>query len=345
MKRKVGVIGAGVIGLPTAVNIIENIPDVEVTLISEKFSPDTTGDGSAGWWEPYLIGDNPPLKMKRWGKATWDHLTALLRSEIGADIGIQLVAGYNLFKTFQQAPDWKDEVLGFRQVSRDELLQIFPADTGFNYGWAFTSLVTECSKYLPWLMKRFQKQGGRVQQRRVKTIGELVAEYDVVVNCTGVASYDLVNDKKVIPYKGQLIKVEPNGYIPIVFGYEPGDKDAKQYIIPRSDFVVLGGTADAGRWDTDIDPKDGSEIYKRCCKLMPSLKSAKIIGEWAGLRPGRSLVRLEREDMKFGPHTIPVVHNYGHGGSGVTLHWGCAQDATELVRECLQERQKIQSKL
>src|SRR5712671_4117939 len=48
----------------------------------------------------------------------------------------------------------------------------------------------------------------------------------------------------------------------------------------------------------------------------------------AGLRPYRDQTfRLESEnvDGKF------VVHNYGHGGAGITLSWGCAHEIVDLV--------------
>jgi D-amino-acid oxidase len=38
--------------------------------------------------------------------------------------------------------------------------------------------------------------------------------------------------------------------------------------------------------------------------------------------------------MAQGP---PRVHNYGHGGSGVTLSWGCAEDTLALVRQAVEE--------
>jgi D-amino-acid oxidase len=55
-----------------------------------------------------------------------------------------------------------------------------------------------------------------------------------------------------------------------------------------------------------------------------------VLEHKVGLRPGRPEIRLERED---GP--IPRIHNYGHGGSGITLSWGCAEETLRLVQEAL----------
>lgn len=62
--RKVAIVGAGVVGLSCAVKIAESDANVEVFLLSDKFSPDTTGDGSAGLWGPYLIGNTSSDKIK-----------------------------------------------------------------------------------------------------------------------------------------------------------------------------------------------------------------------------------------------------------------------------------------
>ena len=61
---KVCVIGAGVIGLSSALRIIEQHPEVEVTVIADKFSPATTTDVSGGFWEPHLLGDTPQEKIR-----------------------------------------------------------------------------------------------------------------------------------------------------------------------------------------------------------------------------------------------------------------------------------------
>lgn len=62
---KVAIIGAGVIGTTTALRIFETFGNfISVTVFSEKISPNTTGDISAGLWGPYLLLDTPKHKIK-----------------------------------------------------------------------------------------------------------------------------------------------------------------------------------------------------------------------------------------------------------------------------------------
>src|ERR687894_105915 len=115
------------------------------------------------------------------------------------------------------------------------------------------------------------------------------------------------------------------------FFLDEDDPEGVTYVVPRSADCVLGGTAEEGAWETDPDPAVAADILRRCAALEPRLAGAEVIEHKVGLRPGRPEVRLERED-KSG---IPLVHNYGHGGSGVTLSWGCAGEASALVADAL----------
>ena len=56
----------------------------------------------------------------------------------------------------------------------------------------------------------------------------------------------------------------------------------------------------------------------------------RVIREIVGLRPFRPegyVVEAQRVGTKL------LIHNYGHGGAGITLSWGTAQQAVELARE------------
>jgi D-amino-acid oxidase len=77
-------------------------------------------------------------------------------------------------------------------------------------------------------------------------------------------------------------------------------------------------------------------MYERCVHALPSLGRLEIDPAQpirVGLRPCRTRnVRLEHEP---GTRTI---HNYGHGGSGVTLSWGCAREVADIADALLAER-------
>lgn len=70
--------------------------------------------------------------------------------------------------------------------------------------------------------------------------------------------------------------------------------------------------------------------------MYPALKNAPVIREWVGQRPGRPIIRLELSNQQTdNGKNLAVIHNYGHGGSGVTLCWGCASEVRTLVQSTL----------
>ena len=112
------------------------------------------------------------------------------------------------------------------------------------------------------------------------------------------------------------------------------------FIVPRGeDLLVLGGLVEPREWRTDLTLESYRplcEMRRRCEEFLPALRGARLYEERpvrVGLRPARpGNVRLERE-----PGTR-IVHNVGHGGSGVTFSWGCAEEAADLLDMMLKER-------
>lgn len=104
--------------------------------------------------------------------------------------------------------------------------------------------------------------------------------------------------------------------------------DSRAYLHPRTEDCILGGTLEVGEWDTTPDPDTTAAILARCADIVPALAGAKVIESIVGLRPGRSEIRLEVDESLL---PVPVVHNYGHGGSGITVGRGCAAEAAGLV--------------
>ena len=64
MMRSVCVVGAGVVGLSTALCVLDKYPYLKVTIIADKFTPNTTGDGTGGFWQPYMMADTPVHKLR-----------------------------------------------------------------------------------------------------------------------------------------------------------------------------------------------------------------------------------------------------------------------------------------
>ena len=91
---------------------------------------------------------------------------------------------------------------------------------------------------------------------------------------------------------------------------------------------MLGGTVAEGEWDTAPWPAVAERILRDCAAVDPRVLGADVLAHRVGLRPSRTEVRLEAEPLDGGR---VLWHNYGHGGGGVTVSWGCARELTAAV--------------
>jgi D-amino-acid oxidase len=316
-RADVILVGCGVIGLTAAVRMRE--AGLDVRIVTAALPLETTSSVAAALWYPYKA--YPEDRVLAWGGRTFEVFEELSRVP---ESGVRMREGVELWRESVPDPWWASAVPGVRRCTEDEL------PPGYSDGHTLVAPVVEMPIYLRYLLDRFIGFGGHVEHRAVTSLEE-AGEGRVVVNCAGLGARELVGDTSMEPIRGQIVRVRNPGLERFMLDEE--NPEGITYVIPRSEDCILGGTAEEGEWDTEPDPKVAADILRRCAALEPRLAGAEVLEHKAGLRPGRPEIRLEREDVAHGP---PRIHNYGHGGSGVTLSWGCAEETLRLVRQALE---------
>jgi D-amino-acid oxidase len=323
------VVGCGVIGLTTAIRLRE--AGLSVEIVTAALPPDTTSSVAAAIWYPYKA--HPEDRVLSWGSRSFEVFEELAHLP---ESGVRMREGLEIWRERVPDPWWASAVpRPVRRCTPDEL------PPGYADGHAFVAPVVEMPVYLGYLHRRFLAAGGEV---RVRSLGSLddagesgeaskSGEAGVVVNCAGLGARELARDRSMTPIRGQIVRVANPGLERFLL--DEANRDGVTYIVPRSRDCILGGTAEEGEWSTEPDASTAASILRRCAQLEPRLAQARVLEHRVGLRPGRPEIRLELEEAAGG---APRLHNYGHGGSGITLSWGCAEDALRLALEALQRR-------
>lgn len=304
---RVVVVGAGVIGLSCAVRLLEAGHRVDV--LARDLPRETTSAVAAALWYPYRAW--PEDRVLGWATTTYAAFAGLADDP---ESGVRLRVGTEVVPSRDQRPWWGAAVPDLRETVE------VPA--GFDGGWTFTAPLVEMPVYLAWLVERVVALGGSVTRLNLQALPAAgPGGPDAVVDCAGIGAKHLAADPTVHPVQGQVLYVEQVGLDRWwLDGTTPG---SPTYVVPRRHDVVVGGTDVEGEWSRTPSPEVAAAILRRALRLVPALAGAEVLGQKVGLRPGRPEVRLERVG--------DTVHCYGHGGAGVTLSWGCADEVVDLL--------------
>ena len=302
---RVIVVGAGVVGLTCAVRLLEAGHRVDV--VARDLPRETTSAVAAGLWYPYRA--LPQDRVTTWARTSYAAFAALAAPvEQGGSpgCGVRMVPGTEVLAAAQPEPWWRGAVPTLERASE--------VPPGWAAGWSFTTPVADMSVYLGWLAGRVEDLGGTITRLNLSALPAT----GLVVNCSGLGARLLGTDRTVVPVRGQVVVVEQ-------FGLERWwlDSPGPTYVVPREHDVVVGGTDVEGDWSRTPSPETAAQILARAARLVPELRGATVLRHKVGLRPVRPAVRLERIG--------DVVHCYGHGGAGVTLSWGVADEVVALL--------------
>jgi len=311
MQAKVAVVGAGVSGLTCGVILAE--AGYEVEILAEATGPRITSGAAAAIWFPY---DAEPLeKVIQWALISFDVLRQL---RTHPESGVSMLEIRQLARNDEiEIPPWAIS-LGAILLPTESL----PQD--FRSGYGIEVPLIDTSRYLDYLVDRFREANGRIgSPMHLERLEEVPDEFSFVVNCAGIGARALVPDAQLEPHRGQVVLV-PKMDLPWALVC---DDSPLMYVIPRANDCVFGGTNEpSANWE--VDPAQSARIVAECVRTL-GIESPPILGERVGLRPyRRSGACLQAARLRDGRR---VIHNYGHGGSGFTLSWGCAKAVRALA--------------
>ncbi|VUC38187.1 unnamed protein product [Clonostachys rosea] len=351
------ILGAGVIGLSTALTLRSKFPTAPITILANHFP----GDYNVEYCSPWAGGNWCSSANDNGLLESFDRLTFERFKEIASkhpEAGIQPSPLRMVFD--QKVEDseilsrdtgrvWYDDLVGgLIPLAQHQL----PDGAVFGLDLPST-FVINTQIYLRWLLAKCQAENIRTIQAAVSSVDDafISSSTTAVFNCTGLSSHSLggVNDKSLYPTRGQTVLVEqPIQPLQRMYFRSPRRVDNDTTYVfqrPLAGGIILGGCREDENWNGEVDMDFAQDIMRRCCALAPELgkpEDLKVIKHGVGLRPGRKGgPRIEAEVRSKGF----VVHNYGAAGAGYQASWGMANHAVSLLTEALEAKEQISPKL
>ncbi|KAJ4479878.1 D-aspartate oxidase [Lentinula lateritia] len=299
-KKEIIVLGAGVIGLTTAIKILEDKgAEYNVTIIAETFPTDPRTIKYTSFWAgaQYVATRTEDLNLRRMERESFDVVWAMSEPGSGVAEGCLLrCTDYAHLPEEERHPDGEDHPCAFmpdfRQLRADELA------SGAVQGFACTAVTFDIPRYLPYLLARFTSGGGSIIRGSVTHIQQVLeggtklfasansvrkpSPPDAVILCVGLGARFLggIEDKDVIPVRGQTVLLRAPWVRTMPVLKDLKDGAMPPYVIPRKGGdVIVGGTYHPNDWYPHPRPEITERILARGLKLCPDLAPPEVRAE------------------------------------------------------------------
>jgi glycine/D-amino acid oxidase-like deaminating enzyme len=285
-ERRAAVIGCGVVGLTTARQLQRR--GFDVTIYAMAVPPNTTSNMSLAGWTPtsgLIENDRRTPEFDARFREAAEIAFRQLQLLAGSGCGVSWVNQFepaNDIRPPQTNPDRPSLQAGMPNGGQ---VVLEPGEHPFPTKFAVqrVQLRIEPSIYLEWLMRDVAIFGGKIVQRKFDGLRDMAALPEpIVINCTGLGSYDLLGDKELIPVKGQLTVLVPQPEV----DYQtsggvnlPSTPGIGIHMMPRADGIALGGTAQRGVWTMEPDESERKRIVEGHIELFAGM------AQGLGLRP------------------------------------------------------------
>jgi len=314
MAERIAIIGAGVSGLTCGVVFAER--GYCTAIFAKDIGQPTTSSAAAAVWFPYHV--EPAERVIPWALETFQ---VLIELDCFPDSGVSIIETQQFLRTGEiEIPEWAIP-LGASVIASEVEGSLESLKSGFS----LRVPLMDTTIYLDYLATRFRKAGGEIHANvHFEKLEDVDTKFDLVINCAGIGARELVQDADLEPHRGQV------AIVPKIEGLSSAvvcDEAPLMYAIPRANDCVFGGTNELSD-NLAADSATTQRIVGECSRVL-NIDKPRVLAERVGLRPFRkSGVRLERDRLVDGR---TVIHNYGHGGAGFTLSWGCAREVFDVA--------------
>ncbi|KAG7664004.1 DAO1 [[Candida] subhashii] len=353
MSLNIVVLGAGVIGLTTALELKRWNREVDVTIVAQHIPGDIdksyTSPFAGANWQSFATKED--VGLQEIDKSGYREFTRLANSDPKSGIwtkdNVAYFTEYELARRNGSSEDlipwYKDYVHNFETIEKKDL------PDGIAFGTRFTGVVISVPTYLNYLVQKNLEIGNTIKKveklRHIKdalllhSSGKLA---DYVINATGLmaTSIEGISDtKRTFPVRGQVLLVKNNARVQMSVEGFPGYENEMLYMMPR----VEGGTIIGGCFlEDDLNFEEDKQLTRRivdrAIKYAPELidpgfknnptqiEIAKVNVGFRPFRVGGARVELD-EKYKW------LIHNYGAGGGGYQGSYGLSKLVIDILEK------------